>query len=143
MNKLNAATDFAASIRKKAVSTGAADELKIDPHYEPDLAAMRVVEYGIKRGKNILVYGPTGCGKSTLLIHVLAKMAMRGEIFNCDVNTSTDDLIAKMSISVENGLSVTTTELGAALRAYVEGLQQGRHPQPSDPARDDVGRRLH
>ena len=117
----NSAIDLAASIRAKAKPTGAPDELKVDPHFEEDPAASKVLEFGIKRHENILIVGPTGCGKSCLAINVLARLKAKAEIFSCSGETSTDELIAKPWVVTEGGQSITVALHGAALRAYGEG----------------------
>jgi cobaltochelatase CobS len=115
--ELNKVQDFAASIRKKVTATGALDELKVDPFFEEDPVAARIVEFAIKRRKNLFVVGPTGCGKSSLVINVMARMKERAEIFNCNGETSIDELVAKQWL--EGG--ATVVKYGAALRAYKEG----------------------
>lgn len=115
------AIDLASSIRSKAKSTGTLDELKVDPFFEEDSVAAKVLEFAIKHHENILIVGPTGCGKSCLTINVMARMKAKAEVFSCSGETSTDELIAKPWIITENGQSVTVSIHGAALRAYKDG----------------------
>ena len=118
---LSSAQDFAASLRKKTKVTGIG-ELKVDPHFIEEPNASKMVEFAIKRRKNLLIVGPTGCGKSCLAINVLARLGMAGEIFSCSGETSTDDLIGKILISEgPNGQPITSVAYGAAVRAYMEG----------------------
>jgi cobaltochelatase CobS len=116
-NELNSAQDFAASIRKKVMATGQLDELKVDPFFEEDPAAAKIVEFALKRRKNLFVVGPTGCGKSSLVINVMARLKERAEIFNCNGETSIDELIAKQWL--EGG--ATVVKLGSLLRCYKDG----------------------
>lgn len=115
------AVDLAASIRAKAKPSGAVEELQVDPFFEEDPIAAKIIEFAIKRRANVLVVGPTGCGKSGLVINILARLALKAEIFSCSGETSTDELIAKPWIITENGCSITTAIHGAALRAYKDG----------------------
>jgi cobaltochelatase CobS len=116
-NELNQAQDFASSIRRKVTATGALDELKVDPFFEEDPAAAKIVEFALKRRKNLFIVGPTGCGKSSLVINIMARLKERAEIFNCNGETSIDELIAKQWL--ENG--ATVVKHGSALRCYKEG----------------------
>jgi len=120
--KLTEATDFAASLRTKASSTGQPDELMVDPNFVEDPVVAKVVEFAIKRRKNLLLVGPTGCGKSCLAINVMARLKERGEVFSCDGNTSTDELIGKpWATTNDKGTGITVTVPGAALRSYKNG----------------------
>ena len=69
----------------------------------------------------MLVVGPTGCGKSSLVINVCARLRERLEIVSMDGEVSTDNLLAKMLLTVENGKEVTQVAYGPALRAYKDG----------------------
>ena len=102
---------------------GDLDELKVDPHFEEDPKTAKVLEFAIKRRKNVLMVGPTGCGKSSLAINVMARLNERGEIFSCDGETSTDTLIGKPWITKDSdtGEGITVIAYGAALRAYKLG----------------------
>ena len=118
---LTNAQDFAAGLRKKTKVVGPG-ELKVDPNYIEEPNASKMVEFAIKRQKNLLIVGPTGCGKSCLAINVLARLGQAGEIFSCSGETSTDDLIGKLLITEgPNGQPVTSVAYGAAVRAYKEG----------------------
>lgn len=120
--KINDAQDFAASLRSKCQSTGKLDKLKVDPYFEEDSEVAQVVEFAIKRRKNLLLVGPTGCGKSSLAINVMARLHERGEIFSCDGETSTDNLIGKpWAVADTGGNGKSVVAYGAALRAYKEG----------------------
>jgi cobaltochelatase CobS len=121
MNATMAAVDLAAAIRSKTKPTGAINELKVDPYFEEDLVAAKVVEFGIKTRQNVLIVGPTGSGKSSLAINIMARLKESAEICNCSGETSTDEIIAKQGIINVDGHSITTTILGAALRAYKDG----------------------
>ncbi len=117
--ELNEAHDFAASLRKKGTVT---DQLKVDPHFEEDPEIAKVIEFAIQRRKNLLIYGPTGCGKSSLACNVMARLKETAEIFSCDGETSTDNLIGKpWAVTDKNGKGRTIVALGAALRAYKYG----------------------
>jgi cobaltochelatase CobS len=140
-NKLTAAQDFAASIRSKASTAGEPDELKVDPNFIEDPRVAKVVEFAIKRRKNLLMVGPTGCGKSCLAINVMARMKERGEIFSCTGETSTDELIAKPWVTMDKTQSITTTVYGAALRAYKDG--KGLILEEVDMAIPDILASLH
>lgn len=143
--KIGSAQDFAASIRKKAVSiiTGAIDALKIDPFFEEDPVAARLVDFAIKRRMNLLLWGPTGCGKSGLVINRMAHLQERCEVFSCTGETSTDELIAKPWIVSDpaTGQTITTVAYGAALRAYKEG--RGLLLEEVDMAAADVDAAMH
>lgn len=121
MTTLNSAIDLAASMRSKGKTVGALEEPKVDPFFEEDPIAAKVIEFAIKRQKNVLIVGPTGSGKSCLAINILARLKALAEIFSCNGETSSDELIAKPWIITENGQSITTTVYGAALRAYKMG----------------------
>ena len=116
------AQDFAAELRaKNKQPTGTLEELKVDPHFEEDPAAAKMVEFAIKRRKNLLIVGPTGCGKSCLAINVMARLKEKCEIFSCTGETSVDELIAKPWIVEQDSQSITVVVHGAALRAYKDG----------------------
>jgi len=114
---LNDAQNFASSIRSKKEQKGPGT-IKVDPNFEEDPVVGQVVEFSIKRRKNCFVWGHTGCGKSSLVINVAARLGESLEIFNCDGETSTDNLIAK-PWRKETGELVCIH--GAAVRAYKEG----------------------
>lgn len=133
--------DFASSIRSKHQSTGQPDELKLDPHFEEDPGVAKVVEFAIKRRKNLLLVGPTGCGKSSLAIQVSARLKERLEIVSLDGETSTDHVIGKPWIVQENGQTVTKVAKGAVLRAYAEG--KGVMLEEVDMAQADILASLH
>lgn len=121
IDTLSSAQEFSASIRKKTKVTGAG-ELKVDPNFIEEPNAAKVLEFAVKRQKNVLLVGPTGCGKSCLGINVLARLGMAGEVFSCSGETSTDDLIGKILITEgPNGQPITSVAYGAAVRAYKEG----------------------
>jgi len=126
--------DVASSLRTKVNNIGQPDELKVDPHFLEDEHASKVIEYGIKRRKNILVVGPTGCGKSSLAMNVAARMKERLEIFSCSGETSVDELIGKPWKVEKNGLSVTIPVYGAGVRSYKDGkgilLEEIDFPNP-------------
>jgi len=133
--KVGDMSNFAASIRSKTGSAGQPDELRVDPNFEEDPTVAPVVEFAIKRRKNLLIVGPTGCGKSCLAINVMARLKERCEIFSCDGTTSTEELIAVPIATVDaKGIGITDVRFGAALRAYGEGkgllLEEVDHGQP-------------
>lgn len=117
------AQDFAASLRaRNKKNTGNIDELKIDPYFEEDPEATKVIEFALKRRKNLLIVGPTGCGKSSLAINIMARLKISADIFCADGETSTDNLIGKpWAVQDENGKGRTIVAFGAALRSYSEG----------------------
>ena len=120
--QLNTIQDFASKLRSKKTGTGQPNELKVDPHFEEDPEAAKVIEFAIKRRKNLLLVGPTGCGKSSLAINVMARLKETAEIFSCDGETCTDNLIGKpWAIIDDKGKGKTVVAPGAALRAYKEG----------------------
>jgi cobaltochelatase CobS len=134
---LVSAQDFSASIRRKSIAapTGQPGELKIDPHFEEDPNATKVIEFAIKRRKNAFIVGPTGCGKSSLVLNILARMQMPAEPFSCHGETSTDELIGKLLITEgPNGQPITSVAYGAAVRAYKLGkillLEEVDHAAP-------------
>jgi len=133
--------DFASSIRSKTSSSGQADELKLDPHFEEDPGVSKVIEFAIKRRKNLLLVGPTGCGKSSLAIQVSARLKERLEIVSLDGETSTDHVIGKPWIIQENGQTVTKMAKGAVLRAYSEG--KGVLLEEVDMAQADILASVH
>lgn len=131
---ISSAQDFASSIRTKKQNTGPG-ELKVDQHFIEDPRVSRVVEFAIKRRKNLLIVGPTGCGKSSLAVNVMARMKDQAEIFNCDGETCTDNLIGKPWTDVDaEGKGITVVAYGAAVRAYKEGktllLEEVDHAMP-------------
>lgn len=120
MADIQSAQDFSNAIRTKAQSTGP-DTIAVDPLFEEDPNAAAVIEFAIKRRKNILIVGPTGCGKSSLFINVCARLKERLEIVSMDGEVSTDNLLAKMILTVQDGKEVTEVAYGPALRAYKDG----------------------
>lgn len=114
---LNEAQDFASTIRSKKEKKGPGG-IKVDPNFIEDPVVAEVVEFCINRRKNCFLWGHTGCGKSSLAINVAARLGEQMEIFNCDGETSTDNLIAK-PWRRESGELVCIH--GAAVRAYKEG----------------------
>jgi len=139
---LTDAQDFAQSLRPKAVATGQPDDLKTDPHFEENPAISKVIEFAIKRRKNLLLVGPTGCGKSCYAIQVAARLKERLEIFSCTGETSNDELMAKPWVTTnDKGEAVTTVSYGAVLRAYKEG--KGLLLEEVDMAVPDILAGLH
>ncbi len=134
---LNDAHDFVSSIRTKKIQKGP-DKLHVDPHFIEDSSAARVVEFCIKRRKNLLVVGPTGCGKSSLVINVAARLGESLEHFSCGGETSTDELIAKPWRRADGS---TVTVYGSAIRAYSEG--KGLLLEEVDHANADILAPMH
>lgn len=133
-NAINDVMDLAAGLRTKKDNTGQPDQLKVDPHFEEDSRVSKVIEYAIKRRKNLLIVGPTGCGKSSIALNVAARLQERLEIFSCSGETSVDELIGKPWKVERNGQSVTIPVYGAGIRAYQEGkgllLEEVDFPNP-------------
>jgi len=134
MGNISNAQDFASSIRTKKAQAGPG-ELKVDPHFIEDPRAAKIVEFALKRRKNLLIVGPTGCGKSSLAVNVMARLKDRAEIFNCDGETCTDNLIGKPWTDVDaEGKGITVVAYGAAIRAYRDGktllLEEVDHAMP-------------
>lgn len=127
---LNDAQNFSSSIRTKKEVTGPG-AIKVDPNFIEDRTVSKVVEFAIKRRKNCFIWGHTGCGKSSLVINIAARLQEQMEVFNCDGETSTDNLIAKPWRQT-NGELVCIH--GAAVRAYEQGkillLEEVDHAQP-------------
>lgn len=127
---LNDAQDFASSIRTKKEVQGPG-AIKVDPNFIEDPTVSKVVEFALKRRKNCFIWGHTGCGKSSLAINVAARLQEQMEIFNCDGETSTDNLIAKPWRQANGELICVH---GAAVRAYGQGkillLEEVDHAQP-------------
>jgi MoxR-like ATPase len=114
--------DFAASIRTKQGSAGQPDELIVDPYFQEDPVIAQAIEYAIKSRKNLLLVGPTGCGKSCLALNVMARLNERCEIHCLDGDTSVDNLMGKLLVTIDDkDNTVTDLALGPALRAYLEG----------------------
>lgn len=117
---LNEALEFASSIRTKATAAGP-DAIAVDPLFEEDPKAAKILEFGIKRRKNVLIVGDTGCGKSSLAINVAARLGEKIEPCNLDGETSTGNLIGDVALTQKDGQTVTQVVHGAALRAYKDG----------------------
>jgi cobaltochelatase CobS len=140
-HKISEAADFAASIRTKPDAVGPG-QLVVDPNFEEDPTVAKVVEFAIKRRKNLLLVGPTGCGKSCLAINVMARLHEQAEIFSCDGNTSTEELIGKPWVTTDaKGNGITVAILGAGLRAYKAG--KGLLLEEVDMAVPDILSSLH
>lgn len=135
---INSVQDFATSLRSKSKPP---TDLVVDPFFEEDPTAAKVLEFAIKRRENILLYGPTGCGKSGMAINVMARLKEQAEVFSCSGETNTDELIAKPWVITEGGQSVTIIAYGAALRAYKDG--KGLLIEEVDFAVPDVHAALH
>jgi cobaltochelatase CobS len=120
MADVQATLDLASSLRSKTASVGP-DSITIDPFFEEDPEAAKVITFGMKRRKNIYIVGPTGCGKSSLVINLAAKSNDKVEIVSMDGETCKDDIIGKLLITEQNGQAVTSVAYGPALRAYSEG----------------------
>jgi cobaltochelatase CobS len=132
---ISEAQDLAASLRTKKGSAGELDKIEVDPFFVEDPAAAKIVEFAIKRRKNLLIVGPTGCGKSCLAINVMARLKERAEIFSCDGNTSTEELIGKpWATTDDKGVGITIPLYGAGVRAYRNGkillLEEIDHAEP-------------
>ena len=131
---VNEVLDLAGSLRTKTNNVGAKDELKVDPHFIEDKKATPVIEYGIKRRKNILIVGPTGCGKSSLAINIAARLKEQFEIFSCSGETTVDELIGKPWKVEQKGIAVTIPVYGSGVRAYRDGkgllLEEVDFPNP-------------
>ena len=117
---LNEALEFASSIRTKALAAGP-DAIAVDPLFEEDPKAAKILEFGIKRRKNVLIVGDTGCGKSSLAINVAARLGEKIEPCNLDGETSTGNLIGDVALINKDGSTITQVVHGAALRAYRDG----------------------
>jgi len=120
---LNDALDFASSLRKKDTSTLSDNNVAVDPFFYEDPKITSIIEYAMteRPTKNVLLVGPTGCGKSSLAINVTARLKRNLEIFSCDGETSTDNLIGKILAEHDKDGPATIAVEGAAIRAYREG----------------------
>ena len=119
---LNDVLDFANKLRTS--NKPANTKLKVDPYFYEIPEIAKILEYAMSERptKNVLIVGPTGCGKSSLAINVMARLSKEAEIFSCDGETSTDNLIGKLIARPnEKGDPTTEVVLGAALRAYKTG----------------------
>lgn len=136
---INEAVDFASSLRTKAAQQPTdPGAVFVDPNYEEDPKVAPIVEYAIKRRKNLFLVGPTGCGKSTLAIQVAARLQERLEIFSASGETTTDELIGKPWRKPDGS---TVTVYGAGIRAYKNG--KGLLLEEIDHANPDILASLH
>lgn len=133
---LNTLQDLSSSIRTK--HTDGPDTIHVDPHFIEDPAVTPIVEFAIKRRKNLLIVGPTGCGKSSLAINVAARLKESLEIFSCSGETTTDELIAK---PWRKSSGETISVYGAGTRAYKDG--KGLLLEEIDHANPDILAALH
>jgi len=119
MLKVAEAQNFSASLRKqeKAPTEGQTDALKVDPNFVEDPVVSKIVAYCLQNGKNLALAGPSGCGKSSLVVNVAARLNMPLEVFSCDGETTTDNLIGKAWKKGNDLIPV----YGAAVKAYREG----------------------
>lgn len=135
---LSDALDLVTTLRPKLNSSAAPDQIHVDPNFIEDPNVTPVIEYAINRRKNLFLVGPTGCGKSSLAINVAARLGEAVEIFNCNGETSTDELIAK---PWRKSSGETVSIPGAALRAYSTG--RGLLLEEVDHANPDILAALH
>lgn len=140
---LGDALDLVSSLRATEVPEEKEDRLiEVDPNFVEDPKTAAMVEFGIKRHKNVLLVGPTGCGKSSLAINVAARLGKRLDIINLDGETSVDNLMAKLLISKsDTGSPITSVAYGPVLRAYRDG--HGLLLEEVDMAIPDILAALH
>lgn len=120
-SSIKAATDLISELRSKSSVVGP-DSITIDPFFEEDPKNAKIVEFAIKRRKNLLMVGPTGSGKSSLAINVAARLKERLEVVNLHGETNKDEVIGKLLITTnKEGHAQTSTAYGPAVRAYREG----------------------
>lgn len=128
---LERARNLSASLRPKADATkdGA---VKTDPHFVEDKKVARVIETAIKAHRHVWLWGHTSTGKSSLVQNICGRLGVEAEIFSCDGNSSTEDLIGKVwKNPADNSLVVLH---GAAIRAYEQGkillVEEIDHAEP-------------
>lgn len=116
-NTIQEAQDFASKLRAKNVSNKNGQS-GVDPHFIEDADGAAIVENTIKTGRNAFLWGPPGTGKTSLVKNVAARLGWEVVEFNCDGETSTDNLIGSRTRGDKGEI---TTQWGLAVDAWVEG----------------------
>lgn len=89
----------------------------IDPHYDFD--AMKVLQFltALNRNMNPWLFGHTGTGKSTFVEQVAAHIGWPVSRINLDANLERADLVGHITLTEQNGTTVSTYEEGILPRA--------------------------
>lgn len=116
-NSITAAQDFAAKLRAKDLANQPG-QAGVEPHYVEDPDVAFIVENTIKTGRNCFIWGPPGTGKTCLVQNVAARLGREVLEFNCDGETSTENLIGKLWRDANGEIVV---KYGVAVQAWRDG----------------------